>query len=150
MFWTDKSLFLKKAIEKMKETIENIAATDEYISNYGSYDDCDVNVKIARHNYKMYQDDLKRLQRSLIEKWCKKIREVSRSGGKYIDTNNFVVDDDWNRILYLVDDAGQICDFPPNSSIQYFQDYFEEKGFNVMRLEYHPHGFCGLRIRWLD
>ena len=134
----------------MKKALEDVVAIDERISNYGSYDDCDIDAKTARQNYKMYQDNLKLQQQKLVEKWCKQIIKVSGSGGKYIDTNNFVVDGDYNKILYLVDDVGQVCDFAPNSSIQYFQEYFEERGFNVTRLEHHPNGLCGLRISWLD
>lgn len=142
-------MFWKKIKEKFRNAVKDAIAIDDYIYSYGSYDDCDVDVKIARHNYKMYQEDLNRRQQELIEKWCKEIRKVSRDGGKYIDTDGFVVDDDWNKILYLVN-AGQVCDFPSNSSIQYFQEYFEERGFNVTRIEIEPHKICKLKISWLD
>lgn len=148
----------KRIKEKFSDAVKDAVALNDYISNYASCDNCDVDVNIARHNYKMYQEDLnqrrQKLIEELIEKWCKKIREASRNGEKYIDTNQFVVSGDGDRILYLVDDDGWACDFPPNSSIhssiQYFQEYFEKRGFNVIKQEYNPHGLCGLRISWLD
>jgi uncharacterized Zn finger protein len=141
-------MFWKKIKARFQGLVKDAIDTDNYISNYDK-EDYNVDVKIARHNYKMYQEDLKRRQQNLVEKWCKKIREASRNGSKHIETNNFMVDDDKNKILFLIDDVGRVCDFPVDSSMQYFQQYFEEKGFNVTKIEY-PHNFCSLRISWLD
>lgn len=149
MFWMDKSLFLKKAIEKAKEAVKDAAAIDECISNYGIYDDCDIDANTARANYEAYQNDLRQRQQNLIKKWCEEIKEASSRGEKFIFTDQFVTDDDKNKILWLVN-GGQARDFPPNASLQYFQRHFEERGFKVVRIEYPTNNICCLKIIWIS
>ena len=110
--------------------------------------DFDIDAKTARDNYEAYQNNLRQRQKNLIKKWCKEIREASSNGKKFIMTDEFITDDDKNKILWLVQ-AGCACDFPSNASLQYFQQYFEERGFKVVRIEYPINNICCLKIIWI-
>lgn len=142
-------MFWKKIKEKIKGAIEDAVALDNYITNYDSYNVCDIDVKAARHNYKMYQNDLKQRQQNLIEKWCKEINEASSKGEKFIMTDQFVTDDNKNKILWLLR-GGCTCEFPSDATLQYFQQHFEERGFKVVRIEYPNNNICCLKIIWIS
>lgn len=118
--------------------------------NTYSYEDFDIDVKTAIHNYEEYQNDLNKRCQDLIKKWCREIREASSRGEKFIVTNQFVTDDDKNKILFLLNGAGCACDFPPDSSIQYFYEYFEARGFKVVKIEYPHNNICCLKIIWIS
>lgn len=143
-------MFCKKLKEWFKNMLKDAANIDDYISNYGKDNDCDVDVKTARHNYEKYQNDLEQRQQDLIKKWCKEIKEASSNGKKFISTNQFVTEDDKNKILWLINDGGNLCDFPSNSSLEYFQQYFEERGFKVVKIEYPTNNICCLKIIWIS
>ena len=121
-------------------------ALDDHAFNY---DDHDIDAKTARRNYDIYQNNLKLRQQDLIKKWCKEIKEASSRGEKFIFTNQFITDDDKNKILWLINGAGCTCDFPPDASLQYFQQYFEDRGFKVVRIEYQ-NNMCCLKIIWIS
>ena len=114
------------------------------------YDGFDIDVKMAIHNYETYQNNLNERCQNLIEKWCKEIRESSNKGGKYLITNQFVTGDDKNKILRVINDAGCVYDFPPNATLQYFQQYFEDRGFKVVRIDYPTNNICCLKIIWVS
>ena len=114
------------------------------------YDGFDIDVKMAIHNYETYQNDLNKRCQNLIEKWCKEIRESSSKGEKYLTTNQFITGADKNKILLVINDAGCVCDFPPNATLQYFQQYFEDKGFKVVKIEYPTNNICCLKIIWVS
>lgn len=142
-------MFWKKIKEKIEDTIRDAEAFDDYVSNYGKDDNYDIDVITARCNYEAYQNDLKQRQQNLIKKWCEEIREASSEGKKFILTDQFVTDNnDKNKILYLVG-GGEARDFPPDASLQYFQQHFEERGFKVVRMEY-PNNTCCLKIIWIS
>lgn len=141
-------MFWKKIKKRIQGVVESAAAIDECISNYGSCSDFDIDAKTARDNYEWYQNDLRQRQQNLIKKWCKEIEEASRKGKRFILTDQFVTDDDKNKILWLVN-GGEAHDFPPNASLQYFQRHFEERGFKVVRIEYPTNNICCLKIIWI-
>ena len=111
--------------------------------------DYDINVEVARHNYEAYQNDLRQRQQNLIKKWCEEIRKASSKGKKYILTDNFVVDgNDKDKILYLI--SGDVAyDFPSDASVQYFYQYFDERGFKVVLIKYPNNNICCLKIIWV-
>ena len=128
----------------------NIKEKDDVdLSNYSSYIDCDIDVETARRNYKAYQNDLIQRQADLIKKWCREINEASCKGEKFIFTDNFITDDGKNKILHLIDSANCCCDFPPDATLQYFQRFFEDRGFKVVKIEYPTNNICCLKIIWI-
>ena len=142
-------MFLKKIKAKFQNLVKEAADIDNYISNYGK-DDYDVDVETAKHNYEVYQNNLNKRCQNLIKKWCKEIKEASSEGKKFIFTNKFITDDDKNKILHLLNDADCICDFPPDATLQNFQQYFEDRGFKVVRIEYPNNNICCLKIIWIS
>lgn len=139
---------MKMIKKRVQRAVESAATLDECISNYCDYVDCNIDVETARRNYEAYQNDLKQRQQNLIKKWCEEIKEASSKGKKFILTDQFVTDDDKNKILWLVN-GGEVRDFPPNASLQYFQQHFEERGFKVVRIEYPTNNICCLKIIWI-
>lgn len=119
------------------------------LSNYSSYIDCDIDVETARRNYEAYQNDLTQRQADLIKKWCREIDEASKRGEKFIFTNEFVTDDNKDKILYMINSVGCCYDFPPNATLQYFQRYFEDRGFKVVKIKYSANNICRLKIFWI-
>ena len=119
------------------------------LSNYSSYIDCDIDAETAKRNYKAYHNDLIQRQADIIKKLCKEIDEASSKGEKYIMTNMFVTDDDKNKILNLINGANCCCDFPQDATLQYFQRYFEDRGFKVVKIEYPTNNICRLKIIWI-
>ena len=113
-------------------------------------DNFDIDVKTAIHNYEAYQNDLNKRCQNLIKKWCKEIKEASRKGEKFIFTNQFITDNDKNKILHLLNDAGYVCDFSPDATLQNFQQYFEDRGFKVVRIEYPNSNIYCLKIIWIS
>lgn len=109
-----------------------------------------IDAAIARRNYEEYQNNLKKHQQDLIKKWDRKIIEASSMGKKLFMTNCFVTDDDKNKILFLLDDANCCIDFPSDATLQYFQQYYEDKGFEVIKIEYAMDNVCCLQISWID
>lgn len=141
-------MFWEKVKKKIEDAIRGAKAFDDCVSNYGKDDDYDIDVKIARHNYETYQNDLKQRQQNLIKKWCEEIREASSEGKKFILTDQFMMGDDKNKILWLIN-GGCAREFPSDASLQYFQQYFEERGFKVIRIEYQKN-ICCLKIIWIS
>lgn len=137
-------MLLKEINKKIQDAIKDALAFD----NYGKDDDCDINVSEAINNYKIYQNDLKQQQQNLIKKWCKEIKEASSRGKKFILTDQFVTDDDKDKILWWVN-YGMTYDFPSNASLLYFQQHFEKRGFKVIRIKY-PNNICCLKIIWIS
>lgn len=115
-----------------------------------TYNDFDIDIKTAIDNYEKYQNDLKLKQQDLIKKWCKEIREASSRGKKFILTNRFITDGDKDKILFLVDDAGCTCECPSGSTLEYFRQYFEDRGFKVVRIEFPMNNMCYLKIIWIS
>jgi hypothetical protein len=142
-------MFLKKIKAGFQNLIKDAVDIDTYISNYDN-EDYDVDVETARHNYEAYQNNLNERCRDLIKKWCKEIKEASSKGEKFIFTNRFITDDDKNKILHLLNDACCVCDFPPDATLQNFQQYFEDRGFKVVRIEYPNNNICCLKIIWIS
>lgn len=129
--------------------VKEAADIDNYISNYGK-DDYDVDVEIAKHNYEVHQNDLNKRCQNLIKKWCRKINEASCKGEKFIFTDKFITDDGKNKILHLIDSANCCRDFPPDATLQYFQRFFEDRGFKVVKIEYPTNNICCLKIIWVS
>jgi len=115
-----------------------------------SENDYDIDVKTARHNYEAYQNDLNERCRDLIKKWCNQITLASMRGEKFIFTNKFITDDDKNKVLHVINDADCVCDFFLDTTLQYFQQYFEGRGFKVVRIEYPTNNICCLKIIWVS
>lgn len=145
---------LKQAIAyENGQTTEARIGNRRYVAiddNTCDYNDYDINVKVARDNYEAYQNSLKQRQQDIIKKWCKEIREASSRGEKLIFTDRFITDDDKNKILYLINGAGCACDFPPDATLEYFQHYFEERGFKVVKIIYSMENVCCLKIIWIS
>ena len=142
-------MFWKKIKAKFQSLLKDAVDIDNYISNYGN-EDYNVDVETARHNYEAYQNNLNERCRDLIKKWCKEIKEASSKGEKFIFTNRFITDDDKNKILHLLNDACCVCDLPPDATLQNFQQYFEDRGFKVVRIEYPNNNICCLKIIWIS
>ena len=142
-------MFWKKIKENIQIAVKDAAEIDNCLSNYGSYIDCDIDAETAKRNYEAYQNDLIQRQADLIKKWCREINEASKKGEKFIYTNDFVTDDDKDKILYAINGAGCCCEFPPNATLQYFQRYFEERGFKVVKIKYPTNNICRLKIFWV-
>lgn len=142
-------MFWKKIKESIQIAIKDVVEIDDFLSNYGSYIDCDIDAKTAKLNYEAYQNDLIQRQADLIKEWCREINEASKRGEKFICTNGFVTDDDKDKILYMIDGAGCYCNFQPNATLQYFQRYFEDRGFKVVKIKYPTNNICRLKIFWV-
>ncbi len=136
--------------KKIKDVVKDVKALDYYISNYGEYDDCDIDVETAKSNYKAYQNDLKQRSKDLIKKWNKEIIESSSKGEKFFMTNQFVTDDDKDRIRFMISESNCCVDFPLDATLKHFQQYYESKGFKVVRIEYPTNNICGLKIIWVS
>lgn len=119
------------------------------IDKIANYKNKDINVEVARDNYRLYQNELIQREQGYIKKWCKQINTASREGEKYICTNDFLVSSDGNMILLVCDDDGHCYDLSSDSSIEYFKEYFEERGFSVL-IEKLQNNWCRLMIRWID
>lgn len=139
----------EKIKNKIKDAVNEAKSFDDYVSNYGKYDDCDVDVAKAKHNYEVYQNDLKQRSKDLIKKWNKKIIEASNEGKKFFMSNQFVTDDDKDKIKFLISESNCCVDFPHESTLTSFQKYYEEKGFKVVRIEYPANNICCLKIIWI-
>lgn len=142
-------MFLKKIKAKFQDLVKDVVYWDNYISNYGK-GDYDVDAETARHNYEVYQNNLNKRCRNLIKKWCNQIKLSSIKGEKFILTNKFIVDDDKNTILHVLNDADCVCDFTLDTTLQYCQQYFEDRGFKVVRIEYPNNNICCLKIIWIS
>ena len=141
-------MFWKKTKKKIQNAIKYVADIDEIISNYGN-DNCDINAEIAKHNYEEYQNDLKQRSKDLIKKWNKKIMEASSKGEKFFMTNQFITDDDKDKILHMLSESNCCVDFPLDATLKHFQQYYENKGFKVVRIEYPNNNICCLKIIWI-
>ena len=122
---------------------------DNLISNYGN-DNYDINVEIAKRNYEEYQNDLKQRSKDIIKKWNKKIMEASSKGEKSLMTNQFVTDDDKDKIRYMLSEFNSCVDFPLGATLTHFCQYYESKGFKVVRIEYPTNNICCLKIIWVS
>lgn len=129
---------------KKKASIGNrrVVAIDDYTFDY------DIDASTARYNYETYQNDLKQRSQDLIKKWNKKIIEASSRGKKFFMTNQFITDDGKDQILWALDGANRVCDFPADATLQYFQQYYENKGFKVIKIQYQ-NNICCLKIIWI-
>jgi hypothetical protein len=142
-------MFWKKITEKFQSLVKDAVNLDNYISNYCN-EDYDVDAKTAIHNYEVYQNNLNERCKDLINKWCKEIKLSSIRGEKFILTNKFITDDDKNRIFHVLNDADCVCDFSLDTTLQYFHQYFEDRGFKVVRIEYPNSNICCLKIIWIS
>lgn len=143
-------MFWEKIKDKIKNAVNEAKAFDDYVSNYGKDDDCDIDIAIAKHNYEVYQNDLKQRSGDLIKKWNKKIAESSSKGEKFFMTNQFVTDDDKDKIKFMISDSNCCVDFPLDATLKHFQQYYESKGFKVVRIEYPNNNICCLKIIWVS
>ena len=143
-------MFWMKIKEKVQGAVKYAKDIDDCISNYGSYIDCDIDAETAKRNYKTYQNDLIQRQADLIKKWCREINEASCKGEKFIFTDKFITDDGKNKILHLINSANCCCDFPSDATLQYFQRFFEDRGFKVVKIEYPTNNICCLKIIWIS
>lgn len=142
-------MFWEKIKAKFQSLVKDAEDIDNCISNYGK-EDYDVDAKTAMHNYEAYQNNLNERCRDLIKKWCKEIKWASIRGEKFIFTNKFITDDDKNKIFHVLNDADCAYDFPLDTTLQYFQQYFEDRGFKVVRIEYPTNNICCLKIIWVS
>lgn len=143
-------MFWKKIKEKLQDTVKDVKALDYYISNYGEFDDYNIDVETAKSNYKSYQNDLRQRSKDLIKKWNKEIIESSSKGEKFFMTNQFVTDDDKDKILFMISESNCCVDFPLDATLKHFQQYYESKGFKVVKIEYSNNNICCLKIIWVS
>ena len=141
-------MIFQKIKKKLSETMKDISDLDKSMSNYGKDDDYSIDAETARRNYEAYQNDLNERCRDFIKKWNKEIRLASTQGKKDILTNKFITDDDRNTIRLVLNDAECVCDFTINTTLQYFQQYFEDRGFKVVRIDYTHDNISWLKISW--
>ena len=142
-------MFWKKIKEKIEDVIRDVETFDDYVSNYGKDDNYDIDVATAKHNYEVYQNDLKQRSRDLIKKWNKKIIESSNKGEKFFMTNQFVIDEK-DKIRFMISESNCCVDFPLDVTLKHFQQYYESKGFKVVRIEYPTNNICCLKIIWIS
>ena len=140
-------MFFGKIKDKIRSAVKTIRDIDNSMFYHNDDGNYSINAEIARNNYNAYQHSLKQREQEFIEKWCKDISRISSIGRKSIDIT-FGVADDGDRIFYVIDELFAY-DFPTDSSIQYFKEYFENKGFNVTKIN-GPDNLYTLRISWLD
>lgn len=91
----------------------------------------DVNIDIARENYKKYEDELVQRQKDYIKTICNRIKASSRNGCRSIDTANL------------------LNDFMTYDFMMEMKSYFEQRGFDVE--EKRSNSGCitsWLRISW--
>lgn len=95
--------------------------------------DNEVNVEIAKQEYNLYQEDLKKRQEEYIDSLNKNIKVYARKGYKSFCTN------DNNR------------DFMTTEFMDYLKSYYEARGFKVIE-EGSKTGLMSwwLRISWID
>lgn len=141
-------MFYKKLKKKIRGMAQEAVAIDDYISNYGKTT-WDIDAETARLNYETYQNHLRKRQQNLIKKWNVQIIEASSTGKRFIMTNQFVTDNDKNKILFMLDDANCCVELPADATLQYFQEHYESKGFEVVKIEYQTNGLCCLKIIWI-
>lgn len=108
-----------------------------------------IDAEIARRNYESYQNDLKKRQHDLIKKWDIEIIEASCRGERFFMTNMFITDDDKNKILFMIDKSDCCVDFAQDATMQDFRQYYEDKGFKVVKIEYPTNNVCCLKIIWI-
>ena len=91
----------------------------------------DVNVDIAKNNYKKYQDDLEQERKDYIKILCNQIKISSRNGSKSIVT--FDLHHTFMSYEFMME----------------LKEYFEQRGFNV-EIERSRTGLITswLRISW--
>lgn len=142
-------MFWKKIKKKIQNAVEDAVVIDNLISNYGN-DNYDINVEIAKRNYEEYQNDLRQRSKDIIKKWNKKIMEASNKGEKFLMTNQFITDDDKDKIRYMLSESNCCVDFPLGATLTHFQQYYESKGFEVIRMEYPTNNICCLKIIWVS
>lgn len=140
-------MVLKMIKKIIKNGLKEVKELDNALSN--NYKSEDITAEIARDNYRLYQEELAQREQDYIKKLCEQIKSASREGKKYIYTNSFLVMEDGNKILLVCGDNGCCYDFPSDSSIDRFKEYFEEKGFNVL-VEKGINDWCRLTIKWID
>lgn len=144
-YYENKILSGEKMFLKKNKAIGNMryVALDDSEFNY------DIDVKTARLNYEKYQNDLKQRQQNLIKKWNKEIIDVSNKGEKFFMTNQFMTDDDKDKILFMFDNANCCINLPSDATLQYFKEYYESKGFKVIKIQYN-NNICCLKIIWIS
>ena len=119
------------------------------IKNNDDSDNFDIDIEIARRNYEAYQNDLTKRQQAVIKRWNKEIAEASRKGEKFFITNRFITDkDDKDKIMFMIDRANCTVDLPSDATVAHFYNYYENKGFKVVRLDYQ-NNICCLKIIWM-
>ena len=87
----------------------------------------DVNVDIAKANYRKYQDELEQKRKDYIKTLCNIIKIESRNGLKSIITVDLT------------------CDFMTYDFLMELKEYFEQRGFNVEEQGNHS----GILTYWL-
>lgn len=137
-------VFIKNIKEKIRRIVKDAMIADEFISNYSNY--CDIDAEGAKANYKKYHNDLKYVPQELIEKWCKEIHKASNQGKGFIFTDSFLTVDK-NKISCFIGNDGCGHEFPSDYTLQNFCQYFENRGFKVIRIDY-PHNTSCLKIIW--
>lgn len=112
--------------------------------------DYDVDASMAKRNYERYQNDLQQRSKDLIKQWNKKIIESSSNGEKFFMTNQFITDDDKDKIRFMLSESNCCIDFPLNATLKHFIQYYESKGFKVVKIEYPINNVCCLKIIWVS
>lgn len=112
--------------------------------------DYDVDASMAKRNYERYQNDLQQRSKDLIKQWNKKIIESSSNGEKFFMTNQFITDDDKDKIRFMLSESNCCVDFPLNATLKHFIQYYESKGFKVVKIEYPINNVCCLKIIWVS
>ena len=135
MFWT-------KFTKKINDRIKTANDFDKLLVS-------DIDATIAKSNYDTYQNDLRQRQQDIINKLNKKIAYDSSNGAKFLMTNQFVTDDDKDKILFMFDDGGNTEYLPSDATLGEFQRYYESKGFKVVKVEFPTNNICALKIIWV-
>ena len=112
--------------------------------------DYDVDASMAKRHYERCQNDLQQRSKDLIKQWNKKIIEPSSNGEKFFMTSQFITDDDKDKIRFMLSESNCGVDFPLNATLKHFIQYYESKGFKVVKMEYPINNVCCLKIIWVS
>ena len=104
------SLIERESANMVKDKIKNWLRD---VINLGADTSDDVNVDIAKANYKKYEDELVQRQKDYIKTICNRIKTSSRNGCRSIDTANL------------------LNDFMTYDFMMEMKNYFEQRGFFV-------------------
>lgn len=111
---------------------------------------CNITAEQAKQNCEKYREGLKTIIQDYINKWNKEIETASKKGETFIVTNRFIVNkEDNDEVLYLINGTNCTTDVPSKHIyLSNLIKYYENKGFEVVLVNYQIAGFMALKISW--